>query len=214
METKTRASIISGIAEVYTTYPIDFIKTIRQSNKSMSLFFNNPYRGVTARLVGVVPMRILFWNTIHYSHNHNYSNFKTAILTSSIQTLVDYPVEQITIRKMIYNNSLNNCFKIKTLIPGFSSTLCRNFGFAYIVNAWISGKDEDKDSNFMNGAIGGLLGAVLTHPLDTLKTYYHTNNTYKLPNYTIKQWFTGVTHRSTKCLIAMSIGWSVFSFLK
>lgn len=205
-----KASAISSVAEVYITYPIDFIKTIRQSNKSINLFYNNPYRGVTRRLVGDAPMRMAFLNAMHYSHINNYSNLKTALFVSSIETVLEYPIEQATIRKMIYNDPLKKCFNLRTLLPGFSSTFCRNFGFAYVVNLWIA---EDKNV-IVNGAIGGLLGSILTHPLDTLKTYYHINNTYKLPNYTIKQWYAGLTHRSLKCLISISIGWGIFSFMK
>ena len=208
MEFKAKASFISGISEVFITYPIDYVKNIRQSNNSITLLFNNPFRGVSARLIGVVPMRMFFWNSFHYAHTHNYSHFQTAALVSSVETILSYPIEQITVQKMIYNSPYSKCFNKSTLLPGFTTALLRNFGFAYIVNSWIS----EKDSTFIDSAIGGMLAASLTQPLDTLKTHYHTTNSYKLPSYTLRRWYTGTTHRSLNCLLSMSVGWAVFSY--
>lgn len=209
--TKMKASTISGIAEVFATYPIDFLKTIRQSNKPISLFRSNPYRGVSARFAGVIPMRIIFWNTLHYSHQHKFNITQTALFTSSVQTLVDYPAEQISVRKMLYNAPYNKCFQKITLIPGFSATMMRNFGFAYIMNCCIV---QENNNNFLNGAAGGLFGALLTHPLDSIKTHYHYNDTYKLPKYTLKQYYRGCSHRCIRCLVAMGIGWHVFNIIE
>ena len=61
---KIQASIISGIAEVTTTYPIDYLKTIRQANKPLDIFWSNPYRGSIPRIMGLIPMRIVFWNSL------------------------------------------------------------------------------------------------------------------------------------------------------
>ena len=209
--TKIKASVISGITEVCATYPIDFLKVIRQSNKPLSLLWSNPYRGVSARFVGVIPMRVIFWNSLHYCNQNKFSLVKTAFLTSSLQTLADYPVEQISVRKMLYKAPLKECFKLQTIIPGFSVTLARNFGFAYIVNCCIT---KQTDYDFVYGAGGGLLGALLTHPLDSLKTHYHYKNTYKFPKFTLKQYFRGCSHRCLRCLIAMSVGWGVFNYFE
>ena len=209
--TKIKASILSGTAEVFATYPIDFLKIIRQSNKPISLLWSNPYRGVSVRFIGVIPMRILFWNSFHYCHNNHFSKAKSALFISFIQSTLDYPIEQITVQKMLYNSPLTKCFKIKALVPGITFTLMRNFGFAYIVNSSIT---HGNDNNFIYGALGGLFGALLTHPLDSLKTHYHYLDTYKLPKYTFKQYYTGCTHRCLRCLIAMGIGWQVFNIIK
>ena len=47
---RIKASVISGVAEVLATHPIDYWKTVVQSNKSKTLFKQNPYRGVGVRL--------------------------------------------------------------------------------------------------------------------------------------------------------------------
>jgi hypothetical protein len=209
MDTKIQASIISGMAEVFTTYPIDYLKTIRQSNKPMDLFWTNPYRGSMVRLVGLVPMRMIFWNSIYYCNDKGYSNFKTSIMASSLQTILDYPIEQIKIQKMIHNRPLCDCIKIKTLLPGFTTTLTRNFGFLYIMNYCITMEPDNK----YNSAIGGLLGSLLTHPLDTLKTHYQHNTTATFPNFTIRQYFNGGLYRCSINLISMGVGWNIYKLL-
>ena len=101
---KIRASIISGIAEVSTTYPIDYLKTIRQANKPLDIFWSNPYRGSISRLTGIIPMRIVFWNSLYYCHTKEYSNLKTSMITSFSQTIIDYPTEQIKIQNMPFHS--------------------------------------------------------------------------------------------------------------
>ena len=214
MDSKINASIISGITEVVVTHPIDYIKTIKQSNTSIYVFKKNPYKGVGGRLLGVIPMRILFWNSLDYCHNNNFSSMKTAIAVSTTQTFLDYPIEQIKIQKMLYNTPVQRCFIPKTLLPGFSVNLARNFGFAYIMNVCIIHKNKNDGNDFIYGAMGGLCGAFITHPLDTLKTYYQHVDTYKLPKYSMRDYFKGCTYRCSISLIAMSIGWTIFSKFK
>ena len=63
-----KASIISGICEVILTHPIDYVKTIVQ-NKSKLQFkdlIKGSYKGLSSRLIGIVHMRILFWNSLEY----------------------------------------------------------------------------------------------------------------------------------------------------
>ena len=81
---RIKASVISGIAEVVATHPIDYWKTVVQSNKSKSLFKQNPYRGVGVRLLGVVPLRVTFWNTLNYCREKKYDSVKCIIYLDKI----------------------------------------------------------------------------------------------------------------------------------
>jgi len=211
MDYKLGASVASGIGELIITYPIDYLKTIRQSEKPLGIFYSNPYRGVSSRFFGLVPMRIIFWNSLYHCNNEGYSNLKTAAITSSIQTLLDYPIEQIKIQKMIHNNRpIRECFKINTVIPGFTATITRNFGFLYILNAIIS-SNENKENKILYGAAGGLCGSLATHPVDTLKTHFQHNETYSFPKFTIRQYFNGAIYRGSISLISIGIGWGVYN---
>jgi hypothetical protein len=208
---KINASVISGIAEVMTTYPIDYLKTIKQANKPMDIFWSNPYRGAMPRVMGLIPMRMVFWNSLYFCHNKNYSNLKTSVIASFAQTIIDYPTEQIKIQKMIHKRHINECLKINTLAPGFITTLGRNFGFLYIMNYFIVNGD---DNNMLNSAVGGLVGSFVTHPLDTLKTHFQHNDSFKLPKFTFRQYFNGGLYRCSISIISMGIGWNVFNMIK
>jgi len=206
---KIQASIISGIAEVMTTYPIDYLKTIRQANKPLDIFWSNPYRGSIPRITGLIPMRMVFWNSLYFCHTKEYSNLKTAMITSLAQTIIDYPTEQIKIQKMIHNRKITQCLKLNTFAPGFIATLSRNFGFLYTMNYFI----VNSDGNIWDSAIGGLVGSLLTHPIDTIKTHFQHNDTIKLPKFTLQQYFNGGLYRCSISLISMGIGWNVFNML-
>ena len=206
---KIRASIISGIAEVSTTYPIDYLKTIRQANKPLDIFWSNPYRGSISRLTGIIPMRIVFWNSLYYCHTKEYSNLKTSMITSFSQTIIDYPTEQIKIQKMIHNRKITQCLKLNTFAPGFIATLSRNFGFLYTMNYFIINSDGD----LWGSAIGGLVGSFITHPIDTIKTHFQHNDTIKLPKFTLRQYFNGSLYRCSISVISMGIGWNVFNLI-
>lgn len=213
LENRIKSSVISGIIEVFTTHPLDYAKTLIQNkNKNITLdqFLKNPYKGVSSRLIGVIPMRVLFWNSITYFKENGYNPISSGILTASIQTIVDYPIEQIKIQKMINNSSVKNAFINSNIYKGFSITLCRNIGFAVILNKVI----DKKDGSYYHGAIGGFAGAVLTHPLDSLKTWYQSNNNNYPTHWTYKDYYKGWYFRAGISLISMNVGWLVYSTLQ
>tara|TARA_Y100001960_G_C14564641_1_gene772625 strand:+ start:52 stop:840 length:789 start_codon:yes stop_codon:yes gene_type:complete len=192
---------LSGIIEVICTHPLDYIKTKKQEyvqrNLSNGSFYKqlikegkfNLYRGVIPRILGVMPMRFVFWgvqdNSYHYLHNkynridnnyqkgvNNLSKFQCGVLAGCIggscQTIIDNPIEILKIKMMT-----NQKFKMKELIQnrGFSATLCRNVGFAICISSLCFGKERRSDlHNFGYSALGGLMGSVLTQPLDYVKT--------------------------------------------
>ena len=124
-------------------------------------------------------MRILFWNSITYCKEKNVHPILTGIYTAFIQTTVYYPIEQIKIQKMIHNQSALNAFNQKNLTKGFVLTLLRNMGFTIVLTSCI----HNNNDSYYQGAIGGFMGSILTHPLDSLKTWYQAGN----KNYPI-QW--------------------------
>ena len=214
LETRIKSSAISGILEVLATHPLDFAKTILQSSdktartKAYSQFLQQPYKGVSSRIVGIVPMRVLFWNSITYFKQQGYSPILAGLYTACIQTSVDFPIEQIKTQKMLKNNhNLLAAFRQPGMIPGFGANLGRNVGFAIVLNCCIDGHD----GSYYHGALGGFLGAVLTQPLDSLKTFYQTGNTTFPREWTASNYFRGWHLRAGISLISMNIGWFVFS---
>ena len=106
------ASIVSAITEVIATHPIDYVKTVMQNNSKnlkydeIKSLLKTPYKGVSSRLIGIVPMRVLFWNSLEYFKNKGFNPYHSAIFTSLIQTTVDYPIEQIKTQKKLISRFL------------------------------------------------------------------------------------------------------------
>jgi hypothetical protein len=210
------ASIVSAITEVISTHPIDYVKTIMQNN-SRNLNYNEiksllqtPYKGVSSRLIGIVPMRVLFWNSLEYFKNKGFNPCYAAICTSLIQTTVDYPIEQIKTQKIINNCSIFQSFNNVKITHAVSTHLIRNIGFAVCFNSIIQ-KDPD---SFYYGAVGGFVGSVITHPFDSLKTWYQSGNKIYPTPWRINNYMKGWNYRCGISLISMNVGWIIYHRLK
>ena len=175
-ENRVKSSAVSGVLEIIATHPLDYGKTLLQSNtKNITFkeFISNPYKGFGSRIIGIVPMRILFWNSINYFKEIGYNPILAGLCTAVVQTSVDYPIEQIKIQRMIHNNhSILAAFTQPNLLKGYTLTLSRNIGFAVLLNCCIDGHD----GSYYHGALGGFIGSVITHPIDSLKTWYQAGN--------------------------------------
>ena len=210
------ASVISAITEVVTTHPIDYLKTVIQNNPHKLKFseikesLKTPYKGVSSRLIGIVPMRVIFWNSLDYFKRKGLNAYNAAILTSIIQTSVDYPIEQVKTQKIINNNKFTNSFKNIKISHALSTHLIRNMGFAVCVNSIIQ-----KDPNsFYYGAFGGFLGSLITQPLDSLKTWYQSGY-HKFPvHWKFSDYMRGWQYRCGVSLIGMNVGWIIYHRLK
>ena len=74
----------------------------------------NLYRGIFPRIVGVIPMRFVFWgvqdNSYQYFNQYNYSKFYCGIFAGitggGCQTLIDNPIEMFKIKTMT-NQKIN-----------------------------------------------------------------------------------------------------------
>jgi len=215
-----KASILAGCTEVIVTHPFDYIKTISQSNNISNSKINyydalrTPYKGIISRLFGIVPMRFIFWNSLEYFKNKNFNSLQSAILTSIIQTTIDYPVEQIKTQQILKKNlkkgDLLKSFNYKSSIPAFNFHLIRNMGFAICFNKIIH---LDTESLYY-GAIGGFVGSILTQPMDSLKTWYQIGNTKFPKHWLSKHYMIGWHYRCIISLLSMNIGWIIFHRIK
>lgn len=234
---------ISGFVEVSLTHPFDVFKIKLQQNNSLKNTINDInktykingipslYRGYIPRLCGIIPMRTMFWgvqgitndtlkNNEQYRINKQYCSILSGINGGIFQTLVDNPIEVLK----IYNitGDKKNYFEIlkKRYKLGLISTLSRNVIFAGFVGYGVTYyKSDDPYINFYNGAIWGLMGSVVSHPFDYVKTMqqkiYHDKDTMikilkKTPNKTLMR---GVIPRTTIAIFTMGIGSSIYNYL-
>lgn len=195
------ASGLSSLNEVIFTHPLDYAKTLKQSNKlNYKNFIKNPYVGFKSRILGIIPLRVVYWNSINYFNKKGYNSLTTGIMSSILQTIIDYPIEQIKINKMLNKKVFFNNM-------GFQMLLLRNtlfcVGFTYSIN--------NIDNNY-NAAIGGLIGSIISHPIDSLKTWYQTGNKH-FPKWNYKRYLNGLFFRSSTCIIGMQVGYFTYNYL-
>lgn len=200
-------SSAAAITELVFTHPIDYYKTLKQNNKSnlKKIILSNPYRGVSSRLIGILPMRISFWSSLDYLKNKNYNPLFIPLITSTIQTIIDIPIEQLKINLM---NKKSYNYIPENFIKGGLYHYQRNIIFTY---GFYLGT-QITDNAFVGGVSGGLLGSVLSHPLDSLKTFYQSGNNN--PNITREFLLNGLIPRTSISVISMSIGYGSFIFFK
>jgi hypothetical protein len=254
------ASAISGVYEVLISHPLDRLKTELQvmtlNNAKNNAIEKNPklingiksiydknkikgfYSGILPRLVGIIPMRLMYWSTMtistEYTNNNNklfndklnnYFNedvskllihMTPGIITGFIQSLIDNPIEVAKIKLMTGTSEV----KINKLYQGFGYLLARNIIFA--VPVAYSVKTYGKENSFLAGAIGGIIGSIISHPFDVLKTERQRNqindNIKKITMRHLlinnpKSLFSGLLMRTSLSFINMGIGFSVFNFI-
>ena len=185
------AGSVSGIMEVLTTHPIDVIKTKIQQMASQNKTFNIKnitgvkylYSGFQYRLIGIVPMRGIYWGTLDMSSrllintipNKNKRLIIAGIIAGTAQTVVDAPIEYMKTQQITSSNVLkfSNLFS-NLKFRGFGPTLMRNSKFAGIFNVTANTNYLPVDNTIVKYGFAGLTASLLTQPYDYYKTLVQT----------------------------------------
>ena len=236
--TKYKSGVLAGIVEVLVTHPIDNYKTHRQFNAyngTLNKFnFKTMYNGLFSRIYGIAPMRLIFWCTQDFGEKHfekyAYKYAMSGALAGSFQTVVDYPIEQIKIRRMIYKDSysdiIKDLLKSNNIASGFGFTFLRNVGFATVFNHLLktNSSNNNTSTNFALAAGSGFISSVVTQPIDYFKTIIQSDkgnnisvknifiDSMKNNNYLI--FFRGGMSRASISFLSMGIGFSVYELSK
>ncbi len=211
-------SIISSVIEVFTTHPLDVLKTKRQidNNFNIKTFYNmelkEKYKGLKTRIFGIVPIRSIFlYSQDYFKKTININNIYLKdflVITGSTmcQTIVDTPVEIAKINAISKSNIPILSYK------GFIPHYFRNGIF--MASVYESKKLSSNNYDIaLYGALGGLIGSYLSHPLDTLKTFKQSNiNINK--KLTIENAFKGANIRALMGFINMGISLFIYENLK
>ena len=105
---------------------------------------------------------------------------------------------------LLYDLENDNCHFIFVLCVYNCKQLSNNTNIQYV--------NSPSTQTALFGAVGGLIGSYISHPLDTIKTCIQTNRNYD--NFSIKDFFKGCHLRAGMGMINMFISLYVFELLK
>ena len=232
-------ALVSSVIENCITHPIDVIKIHKQTANPINYNFKTLYKGFIPRAIGNIPSRSIFLFSQDYLHNSilRFNNDETNFINNKhykinkiaqafiipfysglAQTLVDTPVEILKMNQIMYIKNKN---PYKGFIPHFG----RNFIFVFFVynfkqfgvsNGVSSGGSNGSNHSYLKtaffGATGGLVGAYVSHPLDTIKTCIQTNRNYDY--FKPKEYMRGCHLRAGMGMINIFISLYVFEMMK
>lgn len=200
------AGPLSGILEVMIGHPLDRIKTelqilsLTKHDSKITCAINSIYSknkfsgfylGMTPRLIGIVPMRFIYWGVMRSSNemvkgeSKVIQYFLPGIITGICQTVIDSPIELLKVRLM---SGGKTSIKLKEIYTGFTPCLLRNVIFALPVA--IITKTFGTENPILAGALGGFTGSAISQPFDVVKTEMqrskNVNEEHKKPIHIIK----------------------------
>lgn len=187
--------LISGIAAIIVSHPIDTIKTNVQESKQINFNLKNLYKGLSAPLLGVGLEKSLVFGVFESTKPYTQSNIISGALSGLIASFVVSPFERI---KILLQTNQGNWITLrdkltspKFMFQGLSATFYRETpGFAIYFatynllkdNRKLIGKNFDINSNnisnditmiesFCYGSISGSFAWIFIYPQDRIKTY-------------------------------------------
>jgi len=191
-----QASILSSTLEVCYSHPIDVIKTYKQN--STPLQFNKDLfkvfkKSIGIRILGIVPSRTNFWLGQEFAKQYTNNIISIASFSSLCQTIVETPVENVKYSR-IYNLPKINIWR------GFMPHYLRN-------NLYLCSflSISDNDNKIKSGLTAGAIGAVITHPIDYIKTRIQCNHILSFKDI-LHNWHHGLGYRTFCCSTSLAFG--------
>ena len=202
-----------GFIEVTLNHPLEYIKTQYQNGVELkrikfdkSLYVNS----LIPRYSTIIPMRTVFWSSLHYNEKYKNDIITTTLITSKLQTLIDFPSEQIKTKQIMYKNiSIRDCFNCNYVYHGYIHNLLRNGIFLYFYLYF-----TQKEKNNLNVIYGSFSGILMSQPFDGLKTIYQTGNKDIIKkSINSSLFYKGLTFRLSITTLSMILGNSILMFL-
>jgi hypothetical protein len=214
-EIPLHAYLISSITEVTITQPLDVVKTLKQNGLRPNYNIKNLYVGFAPRLYGNIPSLSMFLFSQSYldkklDSTKFYNKLMIPFIAGFTQTLIDNPIEVIKINQIM---GIKDFKFSKGFIPHyFKNTIL--IGSVYHSRKYAENNLHSDYANFNGviGALGGLIGTYVSHPLDTIKTLQQSNKDYKKINFRFL--FTGIHFRGLMNFLSFTVSLTVFDVIK
>jgi hypothetical protein len=166
---------LSGICEVLVTHPLDVIKIKMQVKQNVQV--KNLYNGIFPRLLGCIPMRIVFWSSQHriekwLQKRHIQTSYNFLFVStgaSFCQTVLDNPIENLKIKQI--QNETSSSINKSILFRAFPQTFKRNLLYLTtfkFLNEKVQHKNNTELISYTMITSG--TASVVSHPYDFVKT--------------------------------------------
>ena len=181
--------LLSGYIGAICVYPIDYIKTHIQNNRSFidiikNTKIKNYYKGSFIQLIGIGPEKSIKLFVANYMNNEVKTNtIISGACAGASQVLVTNPIEIIKIQYQMgltQNKSVFQILKSTNLYKGSSACFLRDIPFSAIYFPTYNFlKKEFPNNYFLAGMLAGIPASYLVTPFDVIKTRYQTDKSYK-----------------------------------
>lgn len=204
------SGFFSGIIHTIIGYPLDTIKTLKQSENKINN--KNLFKGLSYPLAQISIINSVTFGSNHYFkkfNDNNISNFYTGIISSIICTPLDkYKImRQYNLKYDINIKNITNSFR-KTHVVGL-----RELPATYIYFASYDKLKENNISIFLSGSIAGVNSWLFTYPMDTIKTRIQSNNSKTILEAIKKgNLFSGLGFCLSRAFIVNGVNFSVYEF--
>lgn len=204
------SGFISGTVHTIVGYPLDTIKTLKQSN--ISVKNKNLFNGIGYPLIQVSLINSITFGTNNYLKkikDNNTSNFFTGIITSIIITPMDkYKI----MRQFNYKYNINFQNFIKSYNSLYIVSL-REVPATFIYFTTYDILRENNISIFISGSIAGANSWLLTYPFDTIKTRIQNESSKSIIEaYNKGYLFKGLSFCLMRAFLVNGINFSIYEY--
>lgn len=205
------SGFVSGIIHTIIGYPLDTLKTLKQSEKKINN--NNLFKGLSYPLAQISIINAVTFGSNNYLkkfNDNNVSNIYTGLISSFICT----PLDKYKIMKQ-YN--LKYDIHLKNIIKTYKKThvvTLRELPATYI---YFASYDKLKENNvpiFLSGSIAGVNSWFFTYPFDTIKTRIQSNNCKTIMEaIQVGHLFKGLNYCLARAFIVNGVNFSVYEYM-
>lgn len=215
---------LQGITRVCISYPFDYIRIYKQTNKEINIMNElktlGIYRGILLPILLNPVDRAISFYIYEYLKKNNYSTIEVALYPTILSSIYMTPVN-IFNSNYIYNkgfnyNKLIQTERNKNFYRGNCVELFRNgissFLFLYVYNLNLANNNP-----FLNGIISSSFMWSVVYPLDTIKTFKFVHNKSYIDifkNTKILHYYRGISFVYLKTIPSAGIGMIVYESAK
>ena len=173
------SGFISGGLHTIIGYPLDTLKTLKQSN--IKFKNQNLFRGLLYPLIQTSLLNSVSFGSNNYLKKFN-DNHTSNLFTGFISSVISTPLDKYKIMSQ-YNLKYNlNFINIIKSYNKFHIVLYRELPATYIYFSSYEICKKNNINTFLSGSIAGVNSWLFTYPIDTIKTRLQSNKYNNISN--------------------------------